>query len=181
MLVEAAGLLARKRRDFVVGIVGEGPLREHLVQRAAQLGIADLFQLLGRKDATFLKEWLPQQDCFALPCVIAKDGNRDGMPLALREGMSCGLPALSTQLIGLHETVAPGTGLLVPPDDAAALAAGMEQMINLSPDEHRAMAQAARLKAQAEFSLEYEVRMLERWMNEAIRERKIEEGFPATV
>jgi colanic acid/amylovoran biosynthesis glycosyltransferase len=175
VLVEAAGLLAKQRRDFVVRIVGEGPIRESLERRISELGIADVFQLLGRKDATFLKEWLPQQDCFALPCVIAKDGNRDGMPLALREGMACGLPALSTQLIGLHETVAPGTGVLVNPDDPAALAEGMRRMIDMTHAEHRAMAQAARHKAETEFSLMYEVKMLETWMQEELRERRIEE------
>src|SRR4051794_15829628 len=170
VLIEAAGLLARKRRDFVVGIVGEGPLRERLEQRAAQLGIADLFQLLGRKDATFLKEWLPQQDCFALPCVIAKDGNRDGMPLALREGMACGLPALSTQLIGLHETVSPGTGTLVAPDDPVALAQAMSDMIDLSAGDYRTMAAAARAKAEAEFSLVHEVSTICSWMTDETRE-----------
>ena len=181
VLVESAGLLAKKRRDFVVQLVGEGALRGHLEQRIAELGLMDVFQLLGRHDATFLKEWLPQQDCFALPCVIAKDGNRDGMPLALREGMACGLPALSTQLIGLHETVSPGTGFLVKPDDAAALAEGMERMMNLSPADHRSMAEAARHKAETEFSLMHEVTMLQTWMNEAIRERKIDDDLPAAI
>jgi glycosyltransferase involved in cell wall biosynthesis len=171
VLVEAVGLLAKKRRDFEVQIVGEGPLRESLERRIADLQIGDLFQLLGRRDATFLKEWLPQQDCFALPCVIAKDGNRDGMPLALREGMACGLPALSTQLIGLHETVAPGTGLLVEPDNPAALAEAMEQLIAQTPQQHGAMAKAARHKAETEFSLRYEVQMLERWMNQELHLR----------
>lgn len=179
VLVEAAGILAKKRRDFVVQLVGEGSMREHLERRIADLDIADVFQLLGRHDATFLKEWLPQQDCFALPCVIAKDGNRDGMPLALREGMACGLPALSTQLIGLHETVSPGTGYLVKPDDAAALAEGMEKMLNLSPADHAVMARAARHKAETEFSLMHEVKLLEQWMNESLRARKIEDGVPA--
>jgi colanic acid/amylovoran biosynthesis glycosyltransferase len=153
VLVEAAGLLARKRKDFVVRIVGEGPLREQLEQRRQELGITGQFELLGRRDATFLQGWLPDQDCFVLPCVIAKDGNRDGMPLALREGMACGLPALSSELLGLHETVAPGTGFLAKAGDPAALAQEMERMLNLSAGEHRAMAAAAREKAEREFSL----------------------------
>ena len=180
VLVEAAGILAKRRRDFIVQIVGEGPLREHLERRAAELDIEDVFQLLGRHDATFLKEWLPQQDCFALPCVIAKDGNRDGMPLALREGMACGLPALSTQLIGLHETVSPGTGYLVEPDDANALANGMERMMEMSAPEYRAMAQAARTKSETEFSLMHEVKLLEKWMDESLRERRIEDSTPSS-
>jgi glycosyltransferase involved in cell wall biosynthesis len=171
VLVEAAGLLARKRKDFVVRLVGEGVLRQSLEARIAQLGIGAQFELLGRKDASFLGQWLPEQDCFALPCVIAKDGNRDGMPLALREGMACGLPALSTQLLGLHETVAPGTGLLVSPDDPQALADGMERLMNLTPQEHLTMSQAARRRAEAEFSLVHEVTLLQDWMMHELNRR----------
>ncbi len=170
ILVEAVGLLAKKRRDFSVKIVGEGPLRADLEKRIGELGVGDVFELLGRRDASFLSDWLPGQDCFVLPCVIAKDGNRDGMPLALREGMACGLPALSTQLLGLHETVSPGTGLLVAPDDPQALADAMERLIDMPAADYRTMASAARAKAQAEFSLEHEVSTIVRWMTDNGRE-----------
>ena len=179
VLVEAAGLLAQRRKDFVVRIVGEGTMRGLLERRIAELRITEQFELLGKRDATFLQRWLPQQDCFVLPCVIAKDGNRDGMPLALREGMACGLPALSTQLLGLHETVSPGTGYLVNADDPAALADGMEKLMNLTPAEHRQMSQAARFKAETEFSLMHEVTMLEEWMNERRASKNRTASIPA--
>ncbi|MGE5608588.1 MAG: glycosyltransferase [Bacillota bacterium] len=172
VLLEAAGLLARRRRDFAVQIAGDGPLRTALEQRCLELNLRDHFHLLGSCDATFLQNWLPLQDCFVLPCVIAKDGNRDGMPLALREGMACGLPALSTQLLGLHETVAPETGLLVPADDPPALADAMDHLASLAPHEHHALAHAARVKAEREFSLDQEVRLLTRWMHESLAQRR---------
>jgi glycosyltransferase involved in cell wall biosynthesis len=180
VLIEAAGLLAKRRRDFRVGIIGEGPMRETFQRRIAELGIGDLVELMGRRDATFLKQHLPDQDCFVLPCVIAKDGNRDGMPLALREGMSCGLPAISTRLLGLHETVSAGTGTLVTPDDPQELAAAMERMIDLPSEDYRAMARAARAKAQAEFSLRHEVSTIVRWMTDESSEQRNHEGTKAT-
>src|SRR3954464_16006069 len=112
---------------------------------------------MAKRDARFLQAFLSDQDCFVLPCAIAKDRTRDGMPLALREGMACGLPAISTKLLGLHETVAPGTGTLVAPDDPADLAKAMEAMIDLAPRDYRTIATAARRKAEAEFSLLHEV------------------------
>ena len=171
VLVEAAGILAKRRKDFVVQIVGEGPLRPQIERRIAEQGIEEQFKLMGKRDASFLQDWLPEQDCFVLPCVIAKDGNRDGMPLALREGMACGLPALSSDLLGLHETVAPGTGLLTKAEDPESLAVGMERIMDLSPAEHRKMAEAARRKAETEFSLVHEVTMLQRWMEDGISRR----------
>lgn len=172
VLVEAAGILARKRGDFVVQIVGDGPMRLMLEGRLRELNLQGRVELLGARDASFLEQWLPEQDCFVLPCVIGTDGNRDGMPLALREGMACGLPAISSRLLGLHETVGEGTGFLVEANDPAALAEGMERMMNLNDEEYAAMGRAARKKAEEEFSLMHEVRMLSRWMEEAIRREK---------
>jgi glycosyltransferase involved in cell wall biosynthesis len=149
-------------------------MRPQLENRIRELGIGELVELMGKRDASFLQSFLPEQDCFVLPCVIAKDGNRDGMPLALREGMACGLPALSTRLLGLHETVAPGTGTLVAPDDPAELARAMADMIDLTPGEYRAIAAAARVKAEAEFSLLHEVSTIAAWMADENREESHE-------
>jgi glycosyltransferase involved in cell wall biosynthesis len=180
VLIEAVAVLSRKRRDFKVSIVGEGPLRSEFEKRITELGIGDLIQLMGKRDASFLQSFLREQDCFALPCVIAKDGNRDGMPLALREGMACGLPAISTRLLGLHETISPGTGTLVAPDDPVELAAAMEAMMDLLPDAYRRMAAAARAKAEAEFSLLHEVSTIVRWMtDDGIGEARRHEGTKA--
>jgi glycosyltransferase involved in cell wall biosynthesis len=99
--------------------------------------------------------------------VIANDGNRDGMPMVLREAMACGLPALSTQILGLHETVTPDTGLLVRPDDPASLADGMEHILNLSHNDYRTMCKAARTRAESLFSLEHQVGLLSRWIQES--------------
>src|SRR5205085_5077780 len=174
------GQLGRQRRDFKVSLIGDGPLRAEFERRITELGIGDLIQLMGKRDASFLQSFLPEQDCFVLPCVIAKDGNRDGMPLALREGMACGLPAISTRLLGLHETVSPGTGTLVAPDDPAELAAAMEAMMDLSPQAYRRMAAAARAKAEAEFSLLHEVSTIVRWMtDDGIGEARRHEGTEA--
>jgi glycosyltransferase involved in cell wall biosynthesis len=166
VLIEAVGLLAKRRRDFKVSLIGEGPLRPDFERRITELSIGDLVELMGKRDASFLQSFLPDQDCFVLPCVIAKDGNRDGMPLALREGMACGLPAISTKLLGLHETVSPGTGTLVAPDDPADLARAMEGMIELSPADYRTITTAARAKAESEFSLLHEVSTIAAWMTD---------------
>jgi colanic acid/amylovoran biosynthesis glycosyltransferase len=168
VLVEAAGILAKRRRNFTIDIIGDGPFRERLENRIHDLNIENEVQLLGPRDHSFIAHWLPDQDCLVLPCVIAKDGNRDGMPMVLREAMACGLPALSTQILGLHETVTPETGLLVRPDDPASLADGMEHMLNLSPTAYRTMAKAARQRAENLFSLEHQVGLLSQWIQKSL-------------
>jgi colanic acid/amylovoran biosynthesis glycosyltransferase len=171
ILVEAAGILAKRRRDFSIDIIGDGPFRTQLEHRIHDLEIEHEVQLLGPRDHTFIANWLPDQDSLILPCVIAKDGNRDGMPMVLREAMACGLPVISTQLLGLHETVTPETGLLVRPDDPASLADGMEHVLNLSHSSYRAMAQAARQRAQDLFSLQHQVGLLTQWIEQSVGAR----------
>jgi glycosyltransferase involved in cell wall biosynthesis len=99
--------------------------------------------------------------------------------MVLREGMAAGLPALSTQLLGLHETVTPETGLLVRADDPAALADGMEHMLNLAPADYRTMAQAARQRAESLFSLDHQVGLLSKWMQQVHDGKQRRQPTPA--
>ena len=62
-------------------------------------------------------------DVYVLPCVWAADGDVDGLPQMLMEAMACGLPAVSTRLVGIPDLIRDDeTGVLVPPNDTAALA-----------------------------------------------------------
>ena len=62
-------------------------------------------------------------DVYCLPCVWAADNDVDGLPQMLMEAMACGLPAVSTRLVGIPDLIRDGdTGLLVDPNDAQALA-----------------------------------------------------------
>ena len=65
-----------------------------------------------------------QADLFALACRIAADGDRDGLPNVLVEASSQRLACVSTDISGVPELLSDGeNGLLVPPEDPAALAA----------------------------------------------------------
>ena len=61
------------------------------------------------------------------------------MPLAVIESLVAGVPVVATAVGGLPELVLPGTGLLVPPDDAPALAGAIEAFVG----ERRPAADAA--------------------------------------
>jgi glycosyltransferase involved in cell wall biosynthesis len=53
-------------------------------------------------------------DVYVLPCVWAADNDVDGLPQMLMEAMACGLPAVSTRLVGIPDLIRDGeTGVLV--------------------------------------------------------------------
>jgi glycosyltransferase involved in cell wall biosynthesis len=120
-LVEAAGLLG-DRVDRVV-IVGDGPLRDAL--RGPRV------ELIGARTPAETMEIIQQAAVLAMPCVVAADGDRDTMPLAVKEALALEVPVVASDEVGLPEVVQQGWGRLVPPGDAGALAAALDELLSL--------------------------------------------------
>jgi glycosyltransferase involved in cell wall biosynthesis len=67
---------------------------------------------------------------FVLPSRPLASGDRDGLPVAIVEAMTVGVPVVSTTVSAIPEVVVDGdTGLLVPPDDPVALADALELLL----------------------------------------------------
>lgn len=111
-LLEALSLM---REPAELTIVGDGPELAGLTALAARLGLDNL-NLAGPQEHTRLGAWYRQADVFVL------SSDKEGMPLAALEAMSCGLPVVATDVPGLRELCA-DAGLLVPPEPAALAAA----------------------------------------------------------
>ncbi len=143
-LVEACRILKERGLSFVCQIVGQGedrPLLEEAIQR---YGLESYVHLLGALPHHAIPSLMDQATVFVLPCVIARNGDRDGMPLVLIEAMGRGVPVVSSDVIGLPELVRNGAGLLSPPGDPEALASAIERIIQLSPAARDEMGQAGR-------------------------------------
>ena len=82
----------------------------------------------------------------------------EGNPLSVMEAMAAGLPVVSTAVGGVPELVQEGaTGLLVPSEDAGALAQAMQALVD-DPVRRQAMGEAARQHAVAHFDIRHTVR-----------------------
>ena len=80
----------------------------------------------------------------AMPCVIAADGDRDTMPVVVKEALALAIPVVATDEVGLPEVVRPAWGRLVPPGDPEALATALNELLALSPEIRAAMGAAGR-------------------------------------
>jgi colanic acid/amylovoran biosynthesis glycosyltransferase len=117
-----ARLRARGVR-FAWRVLGDGPQREQLEGACARLGVADAVTFLGPSDNAAVRRELLAADVALLPCVIAPDGERDGIPVFLCEAMALGVPVVTTPVSGIPELVEDGrTGFLAAPGDFEALA-----------------------------------------------------------
>ncbi|MFF1908079.1 glycosyltransferase [Kitasatospora sp. NPDC058218] len=102
-------------------LIGAGPLESRLRAHADELGVTDSVLFAGsRPDVPAL---LPGLDVFTL------SSRQEGLPVALMEAMTSGLPAVVTRVGGMPEVLDDGDqGLLVEPGDPAALAAALGRL-----------------------------------------------------
>ena len=85
---------------------------------------------------------------------MAGDGDRDGLPNVIMEAMSQELPVVATEAGAIGEVVVDGvTGRLVPPEDPAALAEALAELIR-DPALRQAMGQAGRRRILERFAFE---------------------------
>jgi glycosyltransferase involved in cell wall biosynthesis len=122
VLLDALAELERKDLRPLLWLGGEGDARPKLEKQAKTLGLAQRVQFLGsRRDVADL---LAGSDVFVMP------SRREGLGVAALEAMAAGKPLVASNVGGLGEAVVDGsTGLLVPPDDAVALAAALERLL----------------------------------------------------
>ncbi len=140
-LVRAAALLPRGAR---VVLVGDGPLRAELPAEVERLGLGDVVTLLGEQDPAAIRALLEDAAVLAMPCVVAADGDRDSMPVVVKEALAMEVPVVVSDAVGLPELARPAFARLVPPGDPAALAAALTELLGLPAAERAAMGRAGR-------------------------------------
>jgi colanic acid/amylovoran biosynthesis glycosyltransferase len=130
-LIDAIAVLVRGGRDVRLDLVGTGEQEAALRAQVRALGIGAHVRFLGALSQPRAREVVRQAAALAAPCVVAADGNRDGLPTVLLEAMALGTPCVSTPVTGIPEAVRPDrTGLLVPPGDARALAGALDRLLD---------------------------------------------------
>jgi colanic acid/amylovoran biosynthesis glycosyltransferase len=94
------------------------------------MGLNDFVHLLGPQPQFEVRRKLSQASVLAAPCILASDGDRDGLPTVLLEAMAMGTPVVSTDVTGIPEILEDGvTGLAVPQRDSSALALACQKLL----------------------------------------------------
>lgn len=140
--------------------IGGGELIPDMKRQIAGLGLGDRIDLMGSRAQSDVLAEYRASDVFVLPCRIAPNGDRDGLPNVLVEAQSQALPCISTPVSGVPELINDGiNGWLVPPDDPAALAERIEKTLR-DPNLRRELGKSGKAKVLAEFDARQEIRTL---------------------
>lgn len=154
-LIAAAPAVLDKFPNAKFGICGDGLLRDQLKSQISNLGLSKSVTLFGARDN--VADFLAAADIFVLP-----SRSREGMPIALLEAMSAGLPIVATRVEGVDEIVADGVhGLLVQPESADGLARAILQLTG-NPQARRDMGAAAKSRVLEQYTVDG---MCEQYLN----------------
>ena len=159
-LIDACARLRARGIRFSCRIIGDGPLRAPMAQRIRDLDLGEQVCLVGALPHERVTEELAGSGLLALPCVVARDGNRDGLPTVILEAMASARPVISTRVTGIPEMVEDGvTGFVTEPGDPESLAGAIARLIE-DPPLARRMGEAGRRRAEERFSLSTNVGLL---------------------
>ena len=134
-------------------VAGAGPLHGELVRQAKRLGLQQCVRFLGYQPK--VEPWMQAADGFVL------SSRYEGLPMVLLEAGACGLPVAATDVPGTREVIVNGeTGWLARAGDAGDLAKAMARVMQMPPEERRAMGERGRQHVVEEFGMEA---VLDRW------------------
>lgn len=122
-LLHALALITLQVRDILLVIAGDGPAVNHLVRLATRLGLQDNTLFVG-----YLRRDGELQDCYAAGDAFVFASRTETQGLVLLEAMACGVPVVSTAVMGTRDILEPERGALVAEEDHRHFA---EQVIRL--------------------------------------------------
>ena len=123
LALEAFAPVASAHPTARLVFAGDGPMRDTLEARIAELGLADQVDILGWVDSKRVQAEIDAATALVQPSFI------EGLPLVIMEALARRLPVVSTYVAGIPELVTPDVGWLVPAGDVPSLSKAMENVI----------------------------------------------------
>ncbi|MCC4106959.1 glycosyltransferase family 4 protein [Serratia ureilytica] len=131
VLIDALRLLRSRTGSFHCTLIGDGPLRAALQARIQAAELGNVIVLSGQQPQPDIIKAMQTAYLVVAPCVVSKDGDRDGLPTVLLEAMALGTPVISTQVAGIPELIRDDeTGLCIAPNNPAELTAALLRLFN---------------------------------------------------
>jgi len=122
-LLQACALLQQQNVGFNCLIIGDGPERHYLEELCREQNLHSRVTMPGMVAPPEVKELLTRAAIFILPCRIAANGDRDGIPNVLAEAMAMQICVVSTAISGIPEIIEhEKSGFLLQPDNPGQLA-----------------------------------------------------------
>jgi glycosyltransferase involved in cell wall biosynthesis len=133
LLIDAMAMLKEKGVNVPLTVIGDGPERAALEQRAAGQGVSGVITFVGAVPPGQIPKFIGNADLFAFPAVD------EGLGLAAAEALMLGVPVVACRSGGVPDIVPDsGAGRLVPPGHLESFVSAMQELLNDKDARHRA-------------------------------------------
>jgi glycosyltransferase involved in cell wall biosynthesis len=162
-LIGAFQTVIRRMPDALLILLGDGPSRASLEERAGQLGLSANVRFAGNQPAAGIPGWLQAGDLFTLV------SSNEGFPCSLVEAMSAGVASVVSDIPANAQLIDSGVhGLRVPVGDEAGIAEAILRLLG-DPEARARMGTAARRRVVENYSTDKVVDRYEALFDEALR------------
>jgi len=153
-LFESCKILAEKGLKFKCLLAGDGPLKDKLRELVQKLNLTHSVEFLGRLPHEQLFDLYKSRriNAVILPSIVTDDGEKEGIPVALMEAMSYGIPVISTNTGGIPELIGDGSGIMVEEKNSEALASAIQELMK-NKSYYALMSERARGKIEKDFNM----------------------------
>jgi glycosyltransferase involved in cell wall biosynthesis len=137
-LLEAFRTLAARDPRATLALVGDGVMREELIERIRASGLGERILIPGGLIPEQVAEWICAADVLTLPSWS------EGYPNVVVEAVACGCPVVATDVGGTCEIIHADNGILIPPRDPTALGNALQTALDSTWDHARIAASIQR-------------------------------------
>jgi len=130
VLIDATTSAVKRIPKLRLKIIGDGPQRKRLEQKAESLGLLNRnITFMGHMPHHLLPDQLRQADAVVVPSIVTGRNETEGMPVVILESLASGLPVLASDVGGLREVVKDNeNGFLFPHSSPECLSAAIERL-----------------------------------------------------
>ncbi|MEO1253122.1 MAG: glycosyltransferase [Pseudomonadota bacterium] len=153
-LVRAVAKARAQTPDLCLRLIGDGPMRAEIESAARESGVGDLVRFEGWRAPAEVREALNSCRVFVLPSYA------EGLPVSIMEALAMRRPVISTYIAGIPELVTPDCGWLTPAGDVDAIAAAINEAMNLEPAALARMGEAGQARVAARHDIDIEAAKL---------------------
>lgn len=144
-LIDAFSKICNDRDNCHLVFVGDGTLKQEMIERAEGHGCGDTVHFLGKR--MDVERCIKAMDIFVMSSVTS-----EGMPRAMLEAMAMGLPCVGTCTGGIPEILDEEVGIVVESGKSDLLADAMSAMIDKGPEEIQRLSENANRRVKTKFS-----------------------------
>ena len=161
ILLDALAAIVDRAPGARLVIIGDGPLRRRLQAQALRLGLGARVTFAGALEHEATLAWLTRAAVVAVPSLIARNGDAEGLPTVLLEAAALGRAVVASDTGGVAEALQDeASALLVPPGDVERLAEALGRLIE-DRDLAVRLGSAARRRVEQRYSLADQTHRLE--------------------